>query len=349
MTALRESKQQWRQHSPVERAAGKSQHERFEALTRGLQARLDAEFDRNLKAKRAIVDRAQRLVSSEDSRKAIEDIKALQQSWKAVGLVPRDQDQKLWEEFRQHCDAVFQQRQHEFTEYNASLETNRSQALAVCAELERIATLSGPELLAARNTLPERRAAFETIGEFPRAEARNLHARFERALERCERALERQHASDTERGWDNLFAAGNRVRAFKWAASQNASAAELDALRQQAEDFMSSVGQLPGGGLEILRKDLARDVSGDPAANERALRMLCIRAEILTDMPSPAEDQPLRREYQVQRLIKNMGQGTRADRTELDAMALEWIEVGPVDEVSYLPLLERFKRCRQQR
>jgi hypothetical protein len=349
MTALRESKQLWRQHSPVERAAGKSVQERFEALTRSVQARLDAEFDRNIKAKRTIIERVQRLSGSEDSRKAIDEVKALQQQWKGVGLVPREQDQKLWEEFRQHCDAVFQKRQHEFAEYNSSLETNKSKALAMCAQLEEIAARSGPELLAGVATLADLRVAFEAIGEFPRADARGLQSRFERALERCEQALERQHASDVERGWDNLFAAAERVRAFKWAVIQGADSAQVAALRQQVEELIGSVGQWPTGGLETLRKELAREAGGDPAAHERALRMLCIRAEILTDIASPADDQQLRREYQVQRLIKNMGQGTRTDRTELDAMALEWVGVGPIDEVAYEPLLERFKRCRPQR
>ena len=351
MTALRESKQQWRQHSPVERAAGKSVQERFDALTQSLQERLDAEFERNVKAKRTLIERAQRLVGSEDSRKAIEDVKALQQQWRAVGLVPRDQDRKLWEEFRQQCDAVFQRRQQEFAEYSAGLEANKSSAAELCTQLESIAALSGPELVDNAARIPDLRAAFETIGEFPRAEARSLHSRFERALERCEQALERQRARDEERGWDNLFEAANRVRAYQWAVLR--SAADVEAVRQEAETFITGVDQWPRGALETLRKELARDVAkgpaADPAAHERALKMLCIRAEILTDRPTPAEDQPLRREYQVQRLIKNMGQGTRVDDTELNALALEWISAGSIDEVTYLSLLERFKRCRQQR
>jgi hypothetical protein len=354
ITALRDSKQQWRQHSPVERAAGRSLQERFDALTQSLQSRLDAEFDRNIKAKRTLIERAQRLLASEDSRKAIEDLKALQQQWRTVGLVPREQDQRLWEEFRQHCDAVFQRRQHEYAQYSAGLEGNKAKALALCAELESIAALSGPELSVKAAGIQDLRAAFEAIGEFPRADARGLHDRFERAVERCERSLERQRASDTERGWDNLFAAADRVRAYRWAVARNAPQSERESLRQAAEAFIAGVSQWPEGGLETLRKQLARqdaegDSSGDSTAHERALRMLCIRAEILTDMPSPAEDQPLRREYQVQRLIENMGQGARADRAELDSMALEWIGAGPTGESTYLPLLERFRRCRQHR
>ena len=78
------------------------------------------------------------------------------------------------------------------------------------------------------------------------------------------------------------------------------------------------------------------------------MRKLCIRAEILTDMPTPPEDQALRRDHQVQRLIKSMGQGISADEAQLDTMTIEWIGVGPTEEVTYMRLLERFKRCRQQ-
>jgi hypothetical protein len=75
---------------------------------------------------------------------------------------------------------------------------------------------------------------------------------------------------------------------------------------------------------------------------------LCVRAEIVTDTATPPEDQSLRREYQVQRLIKNMGQGSSADEATLDAMAMEWVSVGPTEEATYLALLERFKRCRER-
>jgi hypothetical protein len=76
--------------------------------------------------------------------------------------------------------------------------------------------------------------------------------------------------------------------------------------------------------------------------------MLCIRAEILTDRPTPPEDQPLRREYQVKRLIQTMGQGIAADEAQLDTMAIEWVGVGPTDEGAYEQLLTRFQGCRRR-
>src|SRR3546814_10877768 len=77
--------------------------------------------------------------------------------------------------------------------------------------------------------------------------------------------------------------------------------------------------------MEGLNSGLAGEPSADLAANELALKILCIRAEIQTDTPTPAEDQALRREHQLQRLVQSMGQGLGADETSLDTMAIEWV------------------------
>jgi hypothetical protein len=346
--ALRESKQEWRGHAPVDRAAGKALQERFSALTVNLQGRLDAEYARNLQEKRSLVERAERLIAAEDSRKAIDEIKALQLKWKEVGLVPRDEGQRLWEEFRQHCDAVFQKRQQVFAEQSAGLEANKAKAGAVCVELEGIAALTGAQLLAGAARIPDLRVAFEEAGELPRGDERGLRARFERALERCERAVARQEASNVEQSWTDLLDAANRVRAYRAAVARDLDEAGRDALKQAAEAHIAGVAQWPKGGLDAVKKALLKDDSRDFEVNETVLRTLCIRAEILTDQATPEEDQTLRREYQVQRLIQGMGQGVSADEKQLDAMTIEWIGIGPTEEVIYLALLERFKRCRQR-
>jgi hypothetical protein len=347
ITALRESAQEWRRCSPVDRDAGKILQESFAALTLNLQSRLDAEYARNVKQKGLLIERAQQLLAGGDIRKASDDVKDLQQKWKAVGPVPRDEDHRLWEDFRQRCDAVFQKRQQEFADYATELEANKSKALALCEELEQIAALSGPEMLENAKKRSDLRATFEAIGEFPRGGARELRGRFERAFERCEKSVAQQQAHDAERSWTDLFDAANRVRAYRLAIARNADLAERDLLRRAAEDHIGSIGQWPKGGLEAIRYEFAKEGPSDVAANEATLRKLCIRAEILTDMPTPPEDQPLRRDYQVQRLIRTMGQGITADEAQLDTMAIEWIGVGPTDEATYMQLLERFKRCRQ--
>lgn len=344
--SLRETKQEWRGFSAVDRAAGKRQQDAFDALTARLQGRVDAEYARNLKQKESLIERARALLASDDNRKAIDAIKELQQQWRTVGPVPREADQRLWGEFREHCDGVFQKRQQEFASYTAGLDSNKAQALALCEQLEAIAALEGPELLERAATRAELRKAFEALGEFPRADTRELRNRFERALERCEAALKRQQARDAERSWDDLFEAADRVRAYRLAVARKLDTAQLDALKAAAETHIASVPRWPRDGLDAVRKALAGERSDDLAANEAALRLLCIRAEIRADRPTPPEDQALRREHQLQQLVKRMGKGARTGETHLDGLAIEWVGVGPVEETAYQPLQQRFRSCR---
>ncbi len=345
--ALRETKQEWRSFSAVDHRAARQQQKDFSSLVTRLQERLDAEYARNQKHKESLIERAQQLLASDDNRKAIDAIKDLQQKWQAAGPVPRELDQRLWSEFRQHCDAVFQKRQQESAAHAAGLEHNKAQAIALCEQIEKIATLEGAELLAGTATLAELRNAFEALGEFPRADTRELRNRLDRGLDRCKAAVARQKARDAERSWSDLFEAANHVRAYRLALARSLDSAQADSLKQAAEACMAAVQRWPKGGLDALRQALAGERSTDLAANEAALKMLCIRAEILTDAPTPPEDQPLRREYQLKRLVQSMGQGSRSDDTPLDALAIEWLGVGPVEDGAYEALLQRFRRCRE--
>jgi hypothetical protein len=145
--ALRESAQQWRRLQPVERAANKPLQESFDAVSAALQVRLEAAYAANVEARQTLIARAQGLITLEDGRQATEDVKRLQQAWQAIGPVGQDESQRLWEEFRQHCDAVFARRQQQHSEYQASLEANRAQAIALCEQAEQILALAGAELI----------------------------------------------------------------------------------------------------------------------------------------------------------------------------------------------------------
>lgn len=345
---LRETKQEWRRCSPVDLQAAKRQQEGFATLTASLQARLDAEYARNVNQKESLIERARQLLASDDARKAIDAIKELQQQWRTVGPVPRERDQGLWAEFRQHCDAVFQKRQQDFAAYAAGLENNKTQALALCEQLENIAALEGAALLARAEALGELRTAFEALGEFPRADTRELRNRFDQGLERCKKSMARQHARDAELAWSDLFEAAKQIRAYRLAVARRLDTEQLDTLKAAAETCMASVQRWPKGGLEALQQALVDESASDLAANEAAMKLLCIRAEILTDLPTPPEDQALRRDYQLQRLVQGMGQRLKADERQLDQLMIEWVRVGPVDELAYEPLLQRFRRCRER-
>jgi hypothetical protein len=345
---LREAPQEWRECFPVDREANRALQADFDATVSRLKSRLDARFEHNAAEKQTLIERARQLLVREDGREALDEVKRLQSLWKDVGPVSRDREQPLWSAFREACDAIYQRRQQAFAEYAAALDAAKAKAVALCAEAERCAALTGPALTAAGGNVSELRAAFDALGELPRADARGLRDRFERALASCALRLAEQRARDVERSVADLIEAGRYLRMYEWAVVQNAGAAERQMRRQEAEAFIAGVPHWPKGGLEAVNEMLVKSASRtatDSESGEKALRLLCIRGEILSETSTPDEDQGLRREYQVQRLMQAMGQGSRPQDGDWDAMALDWIRVGAVPPTVYGGLQIRFKRC----
>jgi hypothetical protein len=323
--------------------------ERLHALLDTLRSRLDAEYARNVAAKRELITRAERLVTLEDTRAAIDEVRSLQAAWKSAGPVPRREDEALWTEFRRHCDAVFERSSQQRASHEAALGQQHARASALCEEAEQLADgqEADPATLAKR--LAELGAEFDTL-ELPRSAARDLRRRFARAQDRGEERVRRARARAVREGWVRALDAGDRVWACAAAVARRPAADEYEPLRVAAAE---SVAALDAPQLRAARATLERQLEAatpgasghDPAAGEDALRTICVRAELLAGLDTPPEDAERRREYQMRRLVEAMGQGNHADPGDLEALVLDWLEVGPVEPATQVSLRARFERC----
>jgi hypothetical protein len=155
-------------------------------------------------------------------------------------------------------------------------------------------------------------------------------------------------ARDKQQSFSQMLEAARHIQAYGHAVAQNAAPAERDALKLTAETFIAGVQHWPKGAAPLLKEAWQKAgaaAAGELAANENALRTLCIRSEIFGDRPTPPEDQSLRREYQMQRL-QRMGQRSEEDSDEWETLALAWVRLGPIAPAEYQSLLARFVRCR---
>jgi len=349
---LREAPREWRSHSPVDREASRSAEIDFQLSMDRLRKILNSWYERNEAEKRALITQARHLSTVEDTTQAIDGVKRLHERWKETGPVSRDQAQALWDEFRDLCDAVSKRRERAYALYSAGLEAAKAGAVALCEQVEQAGSVSATERLAANAKIPEWHAAFDGLGEMPRADARGLRGRFERAISRYEAGLAQQDLRDAEAAESNLFEAGRHIRAYERAVMQDARPAERETLRNAAVDFIAGVRRWPKGGLQALKQALARaDSASDPddGAREGALRMLCIRCEIHSSTPTPPEDEALRRDCQMRLLMAGMGQANHADDQDWDAMVLEWIGIGAMAPEAHEDLQRRFMRCLAKR
>lgn len=351
--ALREAPREFWKPAPVERDAGRALHQEFDQLMEGLRAILNGWYDANAARRQGLVDEARALIDLEDPTRAIEGVRTLQARWKDSGpVVPRERDQALWTAFRECCDAVFRRREQAFADQAAALNATAAEAAALCAAVEA-ATESPPATPAERTqALAGWRNAFEALGDVPRDAGRALRDRFEKAVARYEARLADEGRRAEAASVENLFIAARHVRAWQQAAEAGDGDEAVQALRAAAEAFIASVTRWPKGTQAVLRRQLAQDpgaAATDATAREKFLRLLCIRAELLASIPSPAEDETLRREYQVERLMRGMGQGIQSDERDVEALLGEWIAAPAIEATRHDALEARFQQALARR
>ena len=186
---LRQARAEWRQYHPMDRKAGRVLAERFEKFAGDLHGKLKEAWGRNLERKEKIVAEATEVRESTQTATAKADaMKDLQRQWKAVGPVPRRQDQRLWKLFRAECDAVFEARD---TAHDRHVDRRRAieDTEALLAELERRVDID-PAL--DRDTVADyesRLPAFDTLPN-------ELRRRAQAVLQHADRAaVDRQAAN----------------------------------------------------------------------------------------------------------------------------------------------------------
>jgi len=338
-TAIKE----WQSYAPTDRDANKPLQKKFDRVLDTLRSKLSSHQQQNAELKQQLIAQVDALLENSDKRAATEKVKHLQAQWQKVGVVPRKQEQKLWRLFRASCDAVFAQRHQQSVEFKAELNTHKGVAEKLIKEVVTLGALSGKVLLDGRTRVTECKREFSAVGNLPKAAVASINQRFQSAVTAFDTAVTNQLAQAKLQLWDNLFTASAMLGLAQTTSDESAS----DALLTKAQDFMASVEQWPKNGYQALEKKMARGSALDRTEDyQKALRLLCIRAEILADQETPLEDKALRMQYQVSRLQQGFGQNSSPNGVSIQDLVIEWIAAGAVANDIYEPLLERFNHCR---
>ena len=302
---MRTARSEWRRYHPVDRKAGKSVDAEFEQLQDELHRHVKAAWDANLERKREIVAEAEALATGEQEIAAkIDAAKALQQRWREVGATPRNPDQKLWQQFRSACDVVFGQREAARADADAATRAAQQACQALLAELrEAIDATSVTE--ASKDFVRQARSRFAKLPQLPPPAFRSAQREFDELLTRYQTLLARQGAQAELDTLRSLRAADAAVAKFE---AQRAAGGS-DSLEAPAACFVQRLKQ-PG-----------------PAPDLQVLSAAAIRAELLAGVESPASDQELRLQIQVEQL--NAGMSRERATPSVMQLAEQWCALGP--------------------
>ena len=306
---MRTAREEWRTLHPVDRKKSKTIEARFERSQERLHTEVKKAWEGNLARKREIVAAAEALAAGDaDMAAKVAEVKRLQQRWRAVGVTPRSADQKLWRQFRGHCDRIFSTRDTHRQQAERRVDEAVATAEDICRTLQEAleASAAKPPDPALVHRL---RADLDEL-ELPERRRRPALRRFEE--------LARDY--------------GDVLRIAK----HKAVLADLEQL--EAWDLEVSQAEAEGRPIEAPAPQFVG--RGQDSSNcEQALRELTVAAEIQAGLESPPQDAELRLRAQVKALNESINRGTR--RKASPELATEWCRIGPKTPACN-PLRKRF-------
>lgn len=347
---LRIARQEWHSYSPVERSALTGIQTAFDAVNDGIRHHLTAEFDKNRRAKEALVVQAEGLLTnSADIGEAIDKAKQLQGQWKQIGRCSRKDSDRLWKTFRGHCDAVFEKRSQEYEAKTQELNHTLEMADQIIAALGQIADKSGKALLDARADQERLTDEFQALGELPRGKKANVFRSYEKVMKSIESKLASERLARKEEGWTTFFDLVGQLNHYRFRRivqdTQDEATPDAALLAERCGNF----DHWPDGVQTLYQEAFdasSEDVEGNTQGNESDVRRLCVRSEILVDRSSPTEDQALRMKLQVEMLQAGWIQkDAHSLRTEKYALLKQWLALAPVNPDIYRAYVERFAAC----
>ncbi len=190
--SILELQKQWEAAGPLPRSRGKEVSKQFwTAFKAFFQAKsaffkkVDAERKANLRKKQELVQRAKELRDSHDWNSTAAELRKLQEQWKEVGPVPNKHREKIYAEFKEHCDYFFAQLRNSRSEAETAQANNLKTKAEIIAEME--ATLANGQITLEK--VNEFRQRFEAAGEVPRSEAGTIRAAYLSAFEKLVNSL----------------------------------------------------------------------------------------------------------------------------------------------------------------
>jgi len=317
---IQAAKKEWRRFENINRAKRKGIQNRFYKVLDQLQAKLLVEQNKNRDKKKALIEELKPLVDeSVELSTAINRAKQLQQEWKKIGVTPLRADQSLWKEFRSYCDQVFERRSKQIQAGKEQEQATRDEAELLCRELETAVSNSEQSTDSISNAkLNQAGRSFDRLN-LPQQARTLLRERFDRARKAYEGALKIQKINERLAVTVEL----KRKAELCCVLESSPSDSDLDSAKQAWQG--ESKQQLPPELEERItqRWNFAQTITTLPPTelgeiqqtNLKEAQLLCIRIELLAGIESPADAQPLKMEYQVSRLNKELSRGEKETRT----------------------------------
>ncbi len=304
---------------------------------------LDQRFEAIESVKRRLVAEARALSHEKDLKSAVDKAKALQGQWQKAGSGRRKIEQELWRQFREPIDPLFEQLKGELDQRRQADHEAQAELKSLCQQAEALADQPDEELERARGQL------LGLVDEWLRHEHRpeSLNRRFERAEQRIERRIAEQQAKQRQRSDAQAQDLAELIQTL-WTLRQEGDNDDLASrLPPQApphpagEALLELAGRLADPAFECA------ELQAQVESNLELGRQIAVEFEFLSGLETPAADQSLRMDYQVQRLARRMSEREHQPdlASEMEQLQERWYQCLPLPPSDFQALQGRIAKA----
>ena len=186
--AVKKIQEQWRALGPVPGQHVKTLWANYHALMdryydqRSIYFELK-ELDRrkNLEAKLELCVKAEKLEAEKNLKQAINDLNELHEEFKHIGPVPKDEQQSLWDRFKQASDKIYIRRKEFIKHLKEDLKVNLGKKAELADEVQQYLKFNSDRITEwNKNTkaILDLQKKWEAIGGLPREHAKEVNRKF---------------------------------------------------------------------------------------------------------------------------------------------------------------------------
>lgn len=326
------AKRDWSKNRVPDRKPDKGLEKRFSAALKPFEDALAVQYDANVAAKQALVDKVTALAEEEITQHSANQAKSLLSAWKLVGIMRRKEDQALWEVFNGHLGTIFKH------QHKVEREKQRAGLQHVFRAKDIIKRL---KQLSKANSLDESEvqtlsSEFQALAEFPERDKKFLLRDFRQAIDACGRVQDNANKRRVEAAYEERNRLVGLCEQLELAVEQSDTANDtlVDDVKHAWDASETRVAHEIQQALVKRRDDalahLEKGSKPDYATNESARRDLLIRMEIAAGIDTPSEDKARRMQYQLQNLQEGMTSASVNDaRQVLKELEQLWLSTGP--------------------
>ncbi|MCR4860839.1 MAG: DUF349 domain-containing protein [Bacteroidales bacterium] len=333
--AFRELQNRWREAGPVPATAFRNINdtyqfyvEKFYDMVKINRDLRDLDFRKNLEAKEAFCEAAEKLAENENVVNAFHELQKLHEQWKEYGPVAKEKREDIWNRFKAATAVINKKYQAHFEGLKEQQADNLAKKTELCERTEAIVareiTTSG-EWNTLSKEIEEIQAAWRRIGYATRKDNQKIYDRFRAAcdtfysrkrefysgikdnmnenLEKKLALIEQAEALKTSTEWkkatDQFIALQKQWKEIG-AVPRKKSEALWKRFRAACDEFFAARDANAGGendfygNLRAKRKVvediLAYEPSEDAAANEEAMRAFSERWRAIGHVPFKEKD-----------------------------------------------------------